>query len=440
MQDDAVYNPIMYSEEQMNYVENHIEKHFGKFDEILHEIVSPDIHVDICVIKPSRKHNYYTLVTMGMGAREMDVPEKFRINNTRAELLISLPADWNLKSSEDADYWPLLWLKILARMPITDDTWLGWGHTIPNGQPFADNTSFAGIVLEHPYLFGKDCMTCRLPNGDVVNFYQMIPLYEEEMNFKIDKGIDEMFEHFDEDFTPVVDINRKNYFQDGVNAKIGDPGKSFNLSQASRSTNVTPDLERLKKYDIYQEKSKKDKLRTLMWCLVFGGITATLISKGYVWWSILPGVIVLYNLFLLVMQLIASPSMAFSSGLLVPGLVVGVNPIKLLVLAEMQSGEDDPTCWGLKMLSLNDWPEAHPKIGDRVPCASLFGGSFKGVWMNMEPRPLIWGTGDPDVLSEALSSIEDHEWEVLDQLKDKAMAAPKIEEDVMYFNEDLSER
>ena len=364
----------------------------------------------------------------------------FLKNNTRAELLVSLPADWDIKSDKEADYWPLRWLKVLARMPITDDTWLGWGHTIPNGEPFAENTKFSGVVLENPYSFGKDSMSCKLPNGDTVNFYQMIPLYEEEMNYKIEHGVDEMFEHFGDEFTPVVDINRKNYFEDGVRTKIGEAGKSFNFSKASRSANINPDLERLKKYDIYREKSKKDKSRSLLWCLIFGGITASLAAKGYVWWSILPGVIMLFNLFWLVMQLIASPAMAYSSGLLVPGLIVSVNPIKLLVLAEMQSDDDAPTCWGLKMLSLNDWPGTHPGIGDRVPCVSLFGGSHKGVWANMEPRPLIWGTDDQATLSDALYSIEDNEWEVLNQLKGNAMADPKIEEDVLYFNEDLTER
>lgn len=29
---------------------------------------------------------------------------------------------------------------------------------------------------------------CQLPNGEEVNFYQMIPLYEEEVNFKIQNG------------------------------------------------------------------------------------------------------------------------------------------------------------------------------------------------------------------------------------------------------------
>ena len=35
-----------------------------------------DIHVDICVIPPAKGRDYYTLVTMGMGAHEMDLPEE----------------------------------------------------------------------------------------------------------------------------------------------------------------------------------------------------------------------------------------------------------------------------------------------------------------------------------------------------------------------------
>ena len=76
MEDKTVYDPIMYSEEEIECIENHIEKQFGELGEVFHEIVSPDIHVDIWIINPTPKHNYYTLVTMGMGAREMDVPEK----------------------------------------------------------------------------------------------------------------------------------------------------------------------------------------------------------------------------------------------------------------------------------------------------------------------------------------------------------------------------
>ena len=39
-----------YTEEEMNAVEEHIQQYFGKFENVFHELDSPDIHVDIrCV-------------------------------------------------------------------------------------------------------------------------------------------------------------------------------------------------------------------------------------------------------------------------------------------------------------------------------------------------------------------------------------------------------
>ena len=66
--------PEMYDEGQWDAVEEHIATHFGDFPNVYHELVSPDIHVDICLIPPRRDHDYFTLVTMGMGAHEMDIP------------------------------------------------------------------------------------------------------------------------------------------------------------------------------------------------------------------------------------------------------------------------------------------------------------------------------------------------------------------------------
>ena len=38
-------NPEVYTEEEMEAVEGHIEQYFGKFENVFHELVSPDIHV-----------------------------------------------------------------------------------------------------------------------------------------------------------------------------------------------------------------------------------------------------------------------------------------------------------------------------------------------------------------------------------------------------------
>ena len=53
-------NPEVYTEEEMEAVEEHIEQYFGKFENVFHELVSPDIHVDICVVPPSERSEEHT--------------------------------------------------------------------------------------------------------------------------------------------------------------------------------------------------------------------------------------------------------------------------------------------------------------------------------------------------------------------------------------------
>ena len=110
--------PEIYTEEEMEAIEGHIQQYFGKFENVFHELVSPDIHVDICVVPPSEEQDYYTLVTMGMGAHRMNVPEELaEYKLERAELAIALPGNWKLKH-EDLEnerwYWPIHLLKTLA--------------------------------------------------------------------------------------------------------------------------------------------------------------------------------------------------------------------------------------------------------------------------------------------------------------------------------------
>lgn len=204
------YNPEIYKGEEIDTLEAHIEKFFGHSDNVFHEIASPDVHIDIYIIEPTDEKNYYTLVTSGMGAHRMNVPRKLaEYKLERAELLIYLPADWKIQSHDEKDYWPLRWLKILARLPIEQDTWLGWGHTIPNGEPFAEDTKLSGVLLINPENVKEGAAVCQLPNGEEVNFYQVIPLYEEEMNFKIAKGAEALLGKMGE-MSAVVDINRVN--------------------------------------------------------------------------------------------------------------------------------------------------------------------------------------------------------------------------------------
>ena len=195
--------PEVYTEEELSAIEQHIKNTFGEFENVFHELVSPDIHVDICVVPPSEERDYYTLVTMGMGAHRMNVPEELaEYKLERAELAIALPPDWKLDEESLKDerwYWPIGLLKVLARLPIASDTWLGFGHTMDKQSPFAEDTKLCAALLVGPQdIVWNGGEVCTFPGGEEVNFYQVIPLYREELEYKLAHDAEALMEQMAE--------------------------------------------------------------------------------------------------------------------------------------------------------------------------------------------------------------------------------------------------
>ena len=106
-------------------------------------------------------------------------------------------------------------LKDVARLPIDTDSWLSVGHTVTmneDSSPVASNTLFNSCVLFHS--FGKNKQVVEALKiglfGDEVNFWQVFPLYQEELEYKFKHPVDDLIELL-KDVPMVVDINRKNY-------------------------------------------------------------------------------------------------------------------------------------------------------------------------------------------------------------------------------------
>lgn len=211
--------PEVYTESEMDTIEEHIDKYFGKVENVFHELVSLDIHVDICIIPPAEERDYYTLVTMGMGARRMNVPDELaEYKLERAELAIALPANWKLDQESIKDekwYWPIRLLKSLARLPIANDTWLGYGHTMDNENDFAENTKLCAAILVAPQDVEDGGEVCTLPSGEDVNFYQVIPLYRDEMEYKIAHDADALLDKMN-GISFVVNPTRQNAITRGT--------------------------------------------------------------------------------------------------------------------------------------------------------------------------------------------------------------------------------
>ena len=204
-----------HSGRNLESVEAHLEKYIGPVDFVYHEIVSDLIHLDLLYIKPTKDRPYAVVATSGVSDLPMSVPEGME-EYARAELLIALPEGWPTSDEahkDEANYWPLRWLKSVGRLPHDYETWIGYGHTIPNGdppEPIAD-TEFVGVMVSMPYWLDADFFQLEADSGDTVTFWDVVPLYGEEMQFKLDKGAEALEKRFEkQDIGFVLDIHRPN--------------------------------------------------------------------------------------------------------------------------------------------------------------------------------------------------------------------------------------
>lgn len=210
------WQPAMGNDRLVERITEHIETHLGSIDGVLHEIVSDLVHVDIHCIEPTEDRPFRSLITSGMSERPMSVPDDAR-DLRHLELMLCLPADWPMSQEALADennYWPIRWLKRLARFPHEFDTWLFDGHTIPNGEPpanLADNNAFRGWIVMPPRLAPD--LFCKLEEeGEpTIHFAAVYPLYEEELQLKLEFGTEVLFERLvQQGVTELIDVERPN--------------------------------------------------------------------------------------------------------------------------------------------------------------------------------------------------------------------------------------
>jgi hypothetical protein len=203
-------------EECLEQISNHIERHLGKVATVFHEIISDTVHIDVHFVKPTSEYPFIRLVTSGMSDLPMTIPEGADVARF-TELMITLPPDWKLEQAafdDEAWYWPVRLVKFLARMPHKYQTWLGWGHTVPNGdpaQPYAASTKLSGAIVLPSVTVPDDFHTLRIDANKEITFYAVVPLYDEEMQLKLRNGTDALLDKLSaKKITDIVAIDRPN--------------------------------------------------------------------------------------------------------------------------------------------------------------------------------------------------------------------------------------
>ena len=192
----------LYSEKEEKEISEYIEKHFGAFDDVLHEIASPDVHLDIAMIPASEDRNYITLCTIGAGACPMHIDEDTRVQYAlpeRAEYVLFLPPDWKIDNESLKDeryYWPFRVLKDTARLPIWTESWLGYGHTVSpeEGKLLTESMPYDSVLLTFPVPEFDIMQYADLSSGKSVCFFQIHPLTPDELEYKTEYGTSDLLE------------------------------------------------------------------------------------------------------------------------------------------------------------------------------------------------------------------------------------------------------
>lgn len=224
-QENQGFRPPQEYGKYADTVIKHFEEQFpGRESFVFHELISDLVHIDVNIMKPTEEDDFYVMYTTGMSDLPMTLPEEIadREDLKYGELFMFLPDTWNpggpgadTTSMTEEEYWPIRIIKFLARFPHEYNTWLGSGHTIPNGaeyEPLAENTKLGGVVLTQS---GGDIGTATAEDGTEINIFMVVPAYQEEIEYKLKYGMEALDKKFIEGALPVVlDIHRPNFCAD----------------------------------------------------------------------------------------------------------------------------------------------------------------------------------------------------------------------------------
>ena len=175
--------PVYYTAENMKAVEEYVERKFSRGKGMIcHEITSEYIHSDVMLNE--QPEGELAMVTVGMGAREMDSP---LLGYERAELVMWGSQKMASLLAGSSNYELMIacgQLVSISKFPFRHDTWLGTGHTINANSDFEKLFGYQYfLLLENDHL--------DLDGHERIIIYNLVPIYEDEREWLVDHSTSE---------------------------------------------------------------------------------------------------------------------------------------------------------------------------------------------------------------------------------------------------------
>jgi hypothetical protein len=201
------------SDTGLQQISSHVERYIGRIDQVFPGDPASGT-ADVLHVKPIDSRPYHTLITAGMSSVAMPVPPEVNAPH-RLELMVTLPEGWKPEGTvaDDLAHWPTRLLQSLSRVPREPQRWLGWGHTVRNGeppQPYSSNTQLCGVIIAPSLIVPVGFYELNV-DGERVAFYAAIPLYREELDLKQSKGMEVLLAKLlEKDINDIVYLKRRN--------------------------------------------------------------------------------------------------------------------------------------------------------------------------------------------------------------------------------------
>lgn len=191
---DPDNNSCVLSKVDKDILDEHILNNFGKYRiifnaeryEVLH--IAPD---------PERGFNFNLLLTKGLSGRKINVPEGVdELANSRIEIALCLPAEWEFSNTEGYNIWPLITLCDLVNYVLTTDEFIGFGYTFSKDKPIHSSTSFTGGMLTAMGGYEHKAQEVKLSDNSLVHFFELVFLYPMEVAYRNTHSAQDLLELF----------------------------------------------------------------------------------------------------------------------------------------------------------------------------------------------------------------------------------------------------
>jgi hypothetical protein len=176
------------------------DRMFGEAAAVSHELIPLAPHIDVYSFPPGHKERRcYTLVTSGMSDLRMSVHTSASGAPSRVELIFYC-------LEPIPEYIGIL--RRLAHFPHDIKTWMGYGHTMPNGDPPKPfwGSDVLDMLLFMPTIVRPDNSLPRelVLDGDPVHFLWIVPLTTPECNLKLVEGFEAILDLFQRNRHPHI--------------------------------------------------------------------------------------------------------------------------------------------------------------------------------------------------------------------------------------------